>query len=169
MIDLIVIGAGMAGMTACLYALRQNKSVTIIEKNGIGGQIAESPKVENYPSIESISGSELADKTFTQIMNKGANFEFGTVNKVEKEHEIFKVDVDGKVLEARSVIIATGCKHRMLNVENEERLIGHGISYCALCDGAFYAGEDIVLIGDANTALSPKNLLKSVTICTLFA
>ncbi|MBQ7452895.1 MAG: FAD-dependent oxidoreductase [Clostridia bacterium] len=172
MTDLIVIGAGMAGMTACLYALRQNKTVTIIEKNGIGGQISESPKVENYPSIESISGSELADKTFTQIMNKGANFEFGDVEKVDKEGDVFKVTVDGKILESRSVIIATGCKHRMLNVDGEERLIGHGISYCALCDGAFYAGDDIVLIGDANTALQYALLLsgyaKSVHIVTLF-
>ncbi|MBQ7579437.1 MAG: FAD-dependent oxidoreductase [Clostridia bacterium] len=172
MTDLIVIGAGMAGMTACLYALRQGKSVTIIEKNAIGGQIAESPRVENYPSVESISGIELADKTFSQIINKGAEFEFGEVTKLEKKDDIFYVYLEDKVLEARAVVVASGCKHRKFNLPNEEKLIGHGISYCALCDGAFYAGEDIVLIGDANTALQYALLLsgyaKSVHIVTLF-
>ena len=172
MTDLIVIGEGMAGMTACLYALRQGKTVTIIEQNAIGGQIAESPRVENYPSVESISGAELADKTFTQIINKGADFEFGKVNKLEKIDGVFKVYLEDKMLEAKAVIVATGCTHRKFNLPNEEKLIGHGISYCALCDGAFYAGEDIVLIGDANTALQYALLLsgyaKSVHIVTLF-
>jgi len=172
MTDLIVIGAGMAGMTACLYALRQGKSVVIIEKNSIGGQIAESPRVENYPSVESISGAELADRTFTQIMNKGAEFEFGDVVKIEKQNDVFKVFLEDKTLEAKAVIVATGCTHRKFNLPNEDKLIGHGISYCALCDGAFYAGEDIVLIGDANTALQYALLLsgyaKSVHIVTLF-
>lgn len=172
MVDIIVIGGGVAGMTSALYALRQNKSVTLIEKNGIGGQVAEAPKVENFPTIKSISGVELADRLFEQITNLGVNFEFGDVLSVEKSGEFFKVKTEFNVFEAKSVIIATGVEHRKLNLEGEEKLIGHGISYCALCDGAFYKGQDIVLVGDGNTALQYALLLagytKSVHIVTLF-
>ena len=172
MVDIIVIGGGVAGMTSALYALRQNKSVTLIEKNGIGGQVAEAPKVENFPTIKSISGAELADRLFEQITNLGVNFEFGDVLSVEKSGEFFKVKTEFNVFEAKSVIIATGVEHRKLNLEGEEKLIGHGISYCALCDGAFYKGQDVVLVGDGNTALQYALLLagytKSVHIVTLF-
>ena len=172
MVDIIVIGGGVAGMTSALYALRQNKSVTLIEKNGIGGQVAEAPKVENFPTIKSISGAELADRLFEQITLLGVNFEFGDVLSVEKNGEIFEVKTEFDVFEAKSVIIATGVEHRKLNLEGEEKLIGHGISYCALCDGAFYKGQDVVLVGDGNTALQYALLLagytKSVHIVTLF-
>ena len=172
MVDIIVIGGGVAGMTSALYALRQNKSVTLIEKNGIGGQVAEAPKVENFPTIKSISGAELADRLFEQITLLGVNFEFGDVLSVEKNGEIFEVKTEFDVFETKSVIIATGVEHRKLNLEGEEKLIGHGISYCALCDGAFYKGQDVVLVGDGNTALQYALLLagytKSVHIVTLF-
>ena len=172
MVDIIVIGGGVAGMTSALYALRQNKSVTLIEKNGIGGQVAEAPKVENFPTIKSISGAELADRLFEQITLLGVNFEFGDVLSVEKNGEIFEVKTEFNVFEAKSVIIATGVEHRKLNLKGEEKLIGHGISYCALCDGAFYKGQDVVLVGDGNTALQYALLLagytKSVHIVTLF-
>ena len=144
MTDLIVIGAGAAGMTAALYALRNGKKVTLLERSNLGGQISQSPRVENFPTIESISGSELADRFFEQITK----------------------------MEARAVIIASGVEHRKLNLENEENLIGHGISYCALCDGAFYAGDEVVLIGDGNTALQYALLLssqcKGVHVVTMF-
>ena len=172
MVDIIVIGGGVAGMTSALYALRQNKSVTLIEKNGIGGQVAEAPKVENFPTIKSISGAELADRLFEQITLLGVNFEFGDVLSVVKNGEIFEVKTEFNVFEAKSVIIATGVEHRKLNLECEEKLIGNGISYCALCDGAFYKGQDVVLVGDGNTALQYALLLagytKSVHIVTLF-
>lgn len=173
MIDIIVIGAGAAGMTAALYALRNGKKVTIIEKNGIGGQIAESPRVENFPTIVSISGSELADKMFEQITRLGVEFKFGEVISVKKQADgSFVVKTEFDELSAKSVIIAGGVEHRKLNLEHEEELIGHGISYCALCDGAFYTGEDIVLIGDGNTALQYALLLsstaKTVHVITLF-
>lgn len=172
MIDVIVIGAGAAGMTAALYALRNGKKVTIIEKNGIGGQIAESPRVENFPTIISISGSELADKMFEQITNLGVEFKFGEVLSVEKVDNKFIVKTEFEELHSKSVIIASGVEHRKLNLEHEEDLIGHGISYCALCDGAFYTGEDVVLIGDGNTALQYALLLsstaKTVHVITLF-
>ena len=172
MTDIIVIGAGAAGMTAALYALRNGKKVTIIEKNNIGGQIAESPRVENFPTIEVIAGSELADRMFDQITKQGVDFVFGEVLEIKKERDIFVVKTEYETLEALSVIIAAGVEHRKLNLKNEEALIGHGISYCALCDGAFYKGEDVVLIGDANTALQYALLLssycRSVHVVTLF-
>ena len=172
MTDIIIIGAGAAGMTAALYALRNGKRVTIIERNNIGGQIAESPRVENFPTIEVISGSELADKLFEQITKLGVDFVFGDVKSVEKQDGKFVVTTEYDKLESKAVIIAAGVEHRKLNLKNEENLIGHGISYCALCDGAFYAGEDVVLVGDANTALQYALLLssycKSVHVVTLF-
>lgn len=172
MTDLIVIGGGVAGMTAALYALRQGRSVTLFECNGIGGQISNSPRVENFPTIKTISGSELADRLFEQIVDLGVNFEFGKIVNIEKNGDVFCVITEADEFKARAVILATGVVHRKLNLPDEERLIGHGISYCALCDGAFYKGEDIALVGDGNTALQYALLLatyaKTVTIVTLF-
>lgn len=172
MTDLIVIGAGAAGMTAALYALRNGMKVTLLEKNNLGGQIAESPRVENFPTIESISGSELADRLFDQITKLGVDFVFGEVISLQKEGDKFVVKTEYETLEARSVIIAAGVEHRKLHLPNEEKLIGHGISYCALCDGAFYSGDEVVLIGDGNTALQYSLLLssqcKGVHVVTMF-
>lgn len=172
MTDLIVIGAGAAGMTAALYALRNGMKVTLLEKNNLGGQIAESPRVENFPTIESISGSELADRLFDQITKLDVDFVFGEVLSLQKEGDKFVVKTEYETLEARSVIIAAGVEHRKLNLPNEEKLIGHGISYCALCDGAFYSGDEVVLIGDGNTALQYSLLLssqcKGVHVVTMF-
>ena len=172
MTDLIVIGAGAAGMTAVLYALRNGMKVTLLEKNNLGGQIAESPRVENFPTIESISGSELADRLFDQITKLGVDFVFGEVVSLQKEGDKFVVKTEYETLEARSVIIAAGVEHRKLHLPNEEKLIGHGISYCALCDGAFYSGDEVVLIGDGNTALQYSLLLssqcKGVHVVTMF-
>ncbi len=172
MTDILVIGAGVAGMTAALYALRNGKNVTLLEKNSIGGQIAESPRVENFPTIKSLSGVELADRMFDQITDLGVNFKFGEAISIEKESGIFTVHTEFEKIEAKSVIIASGVKHRKLNLPNEENLIGHGISYCALCDGAFYKDDEVVLIGDGNTALQYALLLsstcKGVHVLTLF-
>ena len=171
--DIIVIGAGASGMTAALYALRNGKSVLVLEQETVGGQIANSPRVENFPSIKEISGSDFSDKLFEQITNLGADFELEKVEKVEKDSDgLFTVKTDYATRKAKAVILAVGVKHRHTGVAGEEDLIGNGISYCALCDGAFYKGEDIALIGDANTALQYALLLsngcKSVTVFTLF-
>ena len=172
MTDLIIIGAGFAGMTAGLYALRNGKKVTILEKNNIGGQIAESPRVENYPTVKSISGAELADRMFEQVTAQGIEFKFGQVLSVEKKGDTFVVKTEFEELSSRAVIIACGVEHRKLNLPNEERLIGHGVSYCALCDGAFYKDDEVVLIGDGNTALQYSLLLsstcKGVHVVTMF-
>ena len=172
MFDTIIIGCGPSGMTAALYLLRANKSVLLLEKEGIGGQIAESPRLENYPSIPSISGSEFADKLFSQIQDLGAEFEFAEALEIQKEGDTYIVKTDGDAYSARSVILANGCKHRKLGLEREEELTGHGISYCATCDGAFFREQNVVVIGDANSALqyaiALSEICKHVQIMTLF-
>lgn len=170
--DVIIIGGGAAGMTAALYSLRSGKKVLLLERETIGGQISKSPRVENFPSIKEISGIEFSDKMFDQIMDLGCEFELEDVTKVEKENNKFIVTTNYSSYEALSVIIATGLEHRKINIENEDELIGKGVSYCAVCDGAFYKDEDVCLIGDGNTALQYglllSNYCKKVYICTLF-
>ena len=172
MLDLIVIGGGMAGMTAALYALRNNKKVLVLEKDTIGGQISMSPKVQNYPTIQEISGAELSDKLFEQITNLGVQFEIEDVQKVEKIDNKFVVTTDFGEHEAKSVIIASGVTPRKLGIENEDKFVGHGIYFCALCDGPFFAGKDVTVIGDANSAMQYALMLagycKKVTMITLF-
>lgn len=171
--DIIVIGAGAAGMTAALYAKRNGKSALVLECETFGGQIANSPRVENIPSIKQISGSDFADNLMNQILDHGAELELEKVEKIEKiEEGNFKVTTEYGEYFAKSVIIAAGVKHRHLGIPREGELVGHGISYCALCDGAFYTGEEIVLVGDANTALQYALLLSNycskVKVMTLF-
>lgn len=170
--DVIIVGAGTAGMTAALNALRNGKSVLVLEKETVGGQISLSPRVENFPTIMEISGAELSDRLFEQIMFHGADFELEKVTGLKKDGEIFSVFTDYGTHEGRAVIIATGASARHIGVEGEDELIGHGVSYCALCDGAFYKDEEVALIGDANTALQYAlfltNYCKKVHVCTLF-
>ncbi len=172
MYDIIVIGGGVAGMTAALNVIRNGNNVLLIEQSTIGGQIASSPKVENFPTIESISGSELSDRLLDQIISLGAELEVDTVVGIDKQDDIFTVMCECGSFTAKSVIIASGVKPRMLGMPNEEELIGHGVSYCALCDGAFYKDKHVALIGDANTALQYalflSNMASHVSICTLF-
>lgn len=172
MYDLLIIGAGAAGMTAALNALRSGKRVLVIERETIGGQIALSPKVENLPSIKAVSGNEFANNLFNQILEMGCEFEFDEVESIEKKDDIFYVKTKYNNYQAISVIIAAGVTHRHLNAPGEEDLIGKGVSYCAVCDGAFFKDEDIAIIGDANTAvqyaLMLTNTSKTVHVCTLF-
>lgn len=159
-------------MTAALYAKRSGKTVKIFEKESFGGQIASSPKVENFPSIKEISGLELSNNMFEQIMELGVEFECEDVLEITKENDCFKVTTDYNTYLAASVIIAAGVKHRTLNLEHEEELIGKGVSYCAVCDGAFYKGKDVAVIGDANTALQYTLMLSDICnkvyLCMLF-
>ncbi len=158
--DVLVVGGGPAGMTAALYALRNGKSVLIIEKEGFGGQITHSPKVENYPGTLSMSGTEFADRLFDQIIAQGAEFEIETVTGIRKENGLLKVtSEEGTEHTARSVIIAAGVKHRTLDLEGEDELIGEGISFCAVCDGDFYAGRKVCVAGGGNSALQEAVLL----------
>ncbi len=169
MYDIIIVGGGPAGLTAAVYGLRAGKSVVVIEKNGFGGQIAYSPKVENIPGTLQISGAEFADKLLEQAINLGAYLELETVTGIEKTEKGFLVHTeDGTEFEGRTVILALGVKHRMLGLPGEEALIGSGISFCAVCDGAFYAGQDVAMIGGGNSALQEALLLsetsRSVTV-----
>ena len=160
--DIIIVGGGPAGLTAAIYALRAGKTVLVIEKNGFGGQIAYSPKVENIPGTISISGTEFADKLTEQAMNLGADVELETVIRVENGEIKRVLTEEGGCYEAKTVILAVGVKHRMLGLEGEEELIGNGISFCAVCDGAFYAGQDVAMIGGGNSALQEALLLSEV-------
>lgn len=174
MTDVLIIGGGAAGMTAALYALRNGKSVTVFEQETIGGQIASSPRVENFPTHKRISGLELSEKLYDQITDLGAELELARVKSVIKEEEgKFRLETeDGDVFYGKSVIIAAGVKHKHINLPREEEFTGKGVSYCAVCDGAFYTGEDVALIGDGNTALQYGILLseycRKVYVCTWF-
>ena len=160
--DIIIVGGGPAGLTAAVYGLRTGKSVLVIEKNGFGGQIAYSPKVENIPGTISISGAEFADKLTEQAMNLGADVELETVIRVE-DSEIKRVYTEeGNCFEAGAVILAVGVKHRTLGLPGEEELVGNGLSFCAVCDGAFYAGQNVAMIGGGNSALQEALLLSEV-------
>lgn len=163
MYDIIIVGGGPAGLTAAVYGLRAGKTVLVIEKNGFGGQIAYSPKVENIPGTKVISGTEFADQLTDQAMALGADMELEKVVKVEKDGGSFKVFTEeGSTFEGKTVILAVGVKHRTLGLPGENELIGQGISFCAVCDGAFYAGQDVAMIGGGNSALQEALLLSEV-------
>ena len=167
--DILIVGGGPAGLTAAVYGLRAGKSVLVIEKNGFGGQIAYSPKVENIPGTRAISGAAFAEALVEQAMDLGADVELEKVVSVNKDGDLFRVETEeGSTYEAGSVILACGVKHRMLGLPGEEELIGGGISFCAVCDGAFYAGQEVAMIGGGNSALQEALLLadvcKSVTV-----
>ena len=159
MYDIVIVGSGPAGLTAALYARRSEKTVLVIEKNSFGGQITHSPKVENYPGMTSASGSEIGEQFLSQALEQGAEIELDTVLAIEGEPGNFRVVCEGGAFDAKSVIIATGSRHRTLGLEGEERYTGEGISYCAVCDGAFYKGKTVAIIGGGNTALQEAILL----------
>ena len=173
MYDIIIIGGGAAGMTSALYALRNGKKVLVLESESLGGQIATSPRLENYPSIKAISGEQFADNLFEQITSMGADFEIEKAVRVDKQDGVFTVVTEYNTYEAKSVIIAAGVKHKHLRTKSDRNdLVGKGVYYCAICDGAFYKGKEVAVIGDANTALQYCLLLssycKKVYVYTLF-
>ena len=160
MYDIIIVGAGPAGLTAAIYARRANKTVLLLEKGAFGGQITFSPKVENYPGFDSLSGSELADHFVEQALGQGADVEIETVTGIRDcgDHKVVTTE-DGVEYEARAVIIAAGAKHRHLGLPNEEMHLGESISFCAVCDGAFYKDKTVALVGGGNSALQEAILL----------
>ena len=160
MYDLIVVGGGPAGMTAALYARRNGKTVLVIEKSGFGGQITHSPKVENYPGTQQMSGNEFADRFLDQILAQDAEIEIEKVTSVRDcgSYKVVETEEGGRY-EALTVILATGVKHRMLGLEGENELVGDGISFCAVCDGDFYTGKTVCVAGGGNSALQEAILL----------
>lgn len=153
MYDIIVVGGGPAGLAASIYAARALKKTLVIEKSIFGGQITQTTKVENYPGFLEISGMELGKKMALQAKSLGVESAYGEVTKISKEQDIFTVVVGEKSYQSSVVIYATGASPRKLQVPNEEKLIGSGISYCATCDGAFFKGKTVCVVGGGNTAI----------------
>ena len=168
MYDTIIIGAGPAGMTAALYAARSNLKVALIEGGLPGGQMNNTSDIENYPGYANISGPELAEKMFEPLENLGVEHLYGFVENVKDHGEFKKVVTDDQVYETRTVIVATGSKHRLLGVPGEEELNSRGVSYCAVCDGAFFRDQDLLVVGGGDSAVEEAIFLtrfaKSVTI-----
>lgn len=158
MYDIIIIGGGPAGLTAALYACRANKKTLVIEKETFGGQITFSPKVENIPGFISLTGNEFAEKLVEQVLEQGADVESCEAIEI-RDGEIKTVVTDDGEFQGKSVIIATGAKHRMLGIDGEERFVGEGISFCAVCDGAFYKNKTVAVVGGGNSALQEAILL----------
>lgn len=153
MVDIIVIGAGTAGLSAAIYGLRAGKSVLVLEEKAYGGQIVNASVVENYPGILQISGYEFATDLYEQAAALGMNLKYETVTGLKNRKEKKIVMTAQNQYEGKSVVIATGAKNRPLGVEREDELIGSGVSYCATCDGAFFKGKEVAVVGGGNTAL----------------
>ena len=168
MVDIIIVGGGPAGLTAAIYGCRNGKSVLVIEKSVFGGQIVNSPKVENIPGFDSISGDEYGDRLLEQAMGQGADVTIEDVIAVEVKndgqsdrHFLVKT-AEGTEYAGKTVILATGTTHRVLGLEGEEELIGNGISFCAVCDGDFYRDKTVVMVGGGNSAFVESNLLVDI-------
>lgn len=157
--DIIIVGAGPAGLTAALYALRADKTVLVLEKSTFGGQITYSPQIENYPGFATMSGNEFADKLIDQVISQGAEIEMEKVTAIRDNGATKTVVTEDGEHEAKAVIIATGVKHRQTGLPNENELVGEGISYCAVCDGAFFKGQTVAVLGGGNSALQEAVLL----------
>lgn len=161
--DVLVVGGGPAGMSAALYALRNGKSVLTVEKEVFGGQIVNSPKVENIPGFKEIAGDAFGDLMMEQVQYQGGEIMFDEVLKLEAEGDLLTAYTDmGEELKARTVILATGTKHRSLGLPKEESLIGKSIHFCAVCDGNFYRNRNVVLIGGGNSAFVEAELLADI-------
>lgn len=153
MYDILIVGGGTAGLTAAIYASRAGKSVLVLEGGGLGGQITSSPLVENYPGLPSVSGADYAQALYGQATALGAEVKFGRVTASEKTDTGFVLTVRKKTYEGKALILATGSKHRHLGLDREEALTGRGVSYCAVCDGAFFANQDVAVAGGGDSAL----------------
>ena len=161
MYDIGIIGGGTAGMTAAIYGQRAGKKTIIIEGGVFGGQITSSPNVENYPGIASVSGSEFSMNLLDQAVKLGAETAMEQVTGIRDEGSVKVIETAGKEYPCRSVILATGVTHRHLGVPNEERLTGAGVSYCATCDGMFFRGRDVAVVGGGSTALQDAEFLSN--------
>jgi len=153
MYDIIIVGAGPAGLSAAIYGLRAGKSVLLLEKESYGGQIINTPEIENYPGIKKISGYEFAQNLYQQAADLGGELRYEAVTAIETEEDTKKVLTDKNVYSCKTIILATGARHRKLGIKREEELAGKGVSYCATCDGMFFKGKDVAVAGGGNTAL----------------
>ena len=159
MYDIIIVGAGPAGLTAALYASRANKKVLVLEAKSYGGQIINAAKIENYPGIDNISGFDYATNLYNQVKKYGVEIKYETVTRVTEDKKVY---TDKENYSAKAVIIATGASNRRLNIENEQNFIGKGVSYCATCDGNFYRNKDVAIIGGGQTAIDDAIYLSNI-------
>ncbi len=168
MVDIVIVGGGPAGLTAAIYARRAGKTVLVLEGTTLGGQIASSPLVENYPGIAAINGADYAEALTAQAKALGAEVKFGKVSAAERTESGFTLTAGRRTYEGKALILATGARHRHLGVEGEDAFLGRGVSYCATCDGAFYAGKDVAVCGGGDSALQSAlylaNSCRSVTL-----
>ena len=162
MYDMFIIGGGVAGMTAAIYAKRAGLSVLILEKEGFGGQVALTSKIENYPSYREIEGFALASSIKAQIDDLGIESVYADVTALSKDGDIFTAETGSGTFQAKTVIIANGVKRRELHIEGEDRLRGRGISWCAVCDGGFFRKKKVAVIGAGNTALGDAIYLSNL-------
>lgn len=162
MYDIIIIGAGPAGLTAAIYARRAAKKTLVLEAKTYGGQIINTLDIENYPGETHISGFDLANKLYSQAESLGAELVFEKVEYIADKGEFKEIKTDEKVYRAKAVIVATGSENRKLGLDNEEDLVGRGVSYCATCDGAFYKNKNVAVVGGGNTALEDALYLADV-------
>ena len=163
MTDVVIIGAGTAGFSAAIYAVRAGLSVRLLENSLYGGQIVNSPDVDNYPGLPEISGVEFAQKFYEHASRFGVEPETGSVSKAELAGDVKRLTCeDGPVIESRSVIIATGASHRKLGCPGEEEFTGRGVSYCATCDGMFFRGKTVAVNGGGNTAVEDALFLSNL-------
>lgn len=160
--DLVIVGGGPGGLTAAIYGLRARMKLVVVEKAGIGGQIALSDIIENYPGFPSLSGPELMANFEKHAKAEGTEFKFASVNKIYKEDDLFVCDLGKEKLMAKSVIIATGAEPSRLGIKGEEKFIGRGVSTCATCDGPFYRDKDVALIGGGDTAVKEAIFLSKL-------
>ena len=163
MADIIIVGAGPAGLSAAIYARRAGMDTVLYEGEMYGGQIINTPEVENYPAIAKISGFDFANDLYNQAINLGAKLEFDRVSGVVKTENGFEVTLDsGNKDTAKAVILAVGASNRHMGIAREDELIGKGISYCATCDGAFYKGKTVAVTGGGNTAVEDAIYLAGI-------
>lgn len=162
MVDIIIVGAGTAGLSAAIYAVRAGKSALVLEAKTYGGQIINTPEIENYPGIKNISGYAFATELYEQAKDLGAEVRIEKVEKIEDAGKHKKVYTDKQVYECKAVIMATGAKNKPLGLAKEEEFVGAGISYCATCDGMFYRGREVAVAGGGNTAIEDALYLSNV-------
>jgi len=159
MYDLIIVGAGPAGLTAALYALRANKKVLIFEAKSYGGQIIKAAKIENYPGLPNVSGFDYATILYNQVMDLGAEIKYETVIRIDKDKNVI---TNNEIYKAKAIILATGAESRKLGLKEEKNYIGKGVSYCATCDGNFYKNKVVAVVGGGNTALTDAIYLSDI-------
>lgn len=173
--DLVIVGSGPAGMTAAIYGARANMKVLMLDKLAPGGNIINTNEIQNYTGVGTINGAELAMNMFTHTQELNVEFDYGTVCKIEADGDIKKIHIEedaDRVIETKTVLIATGTSPRRLHIEKEDQFIGNGIGFCAVCDGAQYKGKDVIVIGGGNSAVEESiflaEMVKSLTVVTMF-